>query len=90
MEHDIEKDGRFAYSKQGLEEDEVTGTTDGQKFGQSLNDTEKNSLCNIDFILLENVKSPPDLPLLKGGEGGLLIDFELWHSLEFIYKLQFS
>jgi hypothetical protein len=46
MEHHIKKDGRFVYSKQGLEEDEVTGTTDGQKFGQSLYNTKKNGLCN--------------------------------------------
>ena len=26
-----------------------------------------------------NIKSPPDPPLLKGGKGGLMIDFEICH-----------
>jgi hypothetical protein len=68
----------------------VAGTADGQKFRQSLNDAEKNCLKDIDFSTPFKMSNSPSPPLLKGDEGGLLIDNEPWHSLEFIYKLQFS
>ena len=50
MEHHIEEELRLLHTKQGLEEDEVTRTADGQEFGQSLNNSEKNGFEDIDSI----------------------------------------
>ena len=57
MEHHIEEELGFFHPEEGLEEDKMAGTADGQKFGQPLNNSEEDGLWNIDFILLENVKS---------------------------------
>jgi len=43
MKHHIEEEGVSPDSKKGLEKDEVAGAADGQKFGQALNDPEKDS-----------------------------------------------
>jgi len=49
VEHDIEEDLRLFHPKYGLEKDEMPGTADGQEFGQSLNDSEEDSLWDVDF-----------------------------------------
>ena len=49
MKHDIEEDWGFLHSKEGLEENEMAGTTDGEEFCYSLNNTEEDSLEDIDF-----------------------------------------
>ena len=49
MKHDIEEDGWFFYPEEGLKEDEMSGTTDGEEFCYSLNNTEEDSLEDIDF-----------------------------------------
>ncbi len=70
MEHDIEEELGFLHSEEGLEKDEMAGTADGQKFGETLNNAKEDSLWNIDFMLLENVKSQSSNvnsnPKLKG------------------------
>jgi len=42
VEHDIEEELRLLHPKQGLEEDEVPGTADGQELCYSLNKSEEN------------------------------------------------
>ena len=49
MEHHIEEDGWFLYPEEGLEEYKVTRTADGEEFCYSLNNTEEDSLEDIDF-----------------------------------------
>ena len=49
MKHNIEEDLRLFHPKEGLKNDEVSGTADGKEFRYALYDTEKNGLCNIDF-----------------------------------------
>jgi len=49
MEHDIKEDRRFLQSKQGLKQDKVARTADGQKFRQSLNNAKEYGLEDVDF-----------------------------------------
>jgi hypothetical protein len=49
VKHDIEEDWGFLHSKEGLEEDEMTGTTDGKEFCYSLNNTEEDGLKEINL-----------------------------------------
>jgi len=49
VKHDIEEDWGFLHSKEGLEENEMTGTTDGKEFCYSLNNTEEDSLKEINL-----------------------------------------
>ena len=60
VEHDIEEDGRFPHAKEGLEENEMSGTADRQKFRYPLNDSEKNGLADINReappIILNNMR----------------------------------
>jgi len=52
MKHDIEEDGWFFDPEQRLEEDKVSGTTDGEKFRDPLDDPKEDSLEDINFFLL--------------------------------------
>jgi hypothetical protein len=49
MKHHIEEDGWFFYPEQGLKENKVPGATDGKKFRDPLNDSEKDGLEDINF-----------------------------------------
>jgi hypothetical protein len=68
MEHDIEGNRGFLHFKKGLEKDEMAGTADGQEFCEPLNDSEKDSLEDIDLC------SP--LGVLPG-QAPKLVDFEI-------------
>ena len=42
MEHDVEEHARFVEAEQGLSDDEMTGTGDGEKFGEALEKAQEN------------------------------------------------
>jgi hypothetical protein len=44
VKHHIKEELRLFQAEEGLEEDEMAGTADGKKFGQSLNHPEKNNM----------------------------------------------
>ena len=60
MKHDIEENLGLIHPQKGLEKDQMPGAADRNKFRDSLNNSEKNGLKNIDLI------SPLFLPSVKG------------------------
>jgi len=67
VEHHIEEELRLFQAEEGLEEDKMAGTADRQKFGQPLNNTEKDGLNETNIDLRKNLPSLGGRGLRGGG-----------------------
>jgi hypothetical protein len=61
VKHDIEENRGLPQAKEGLEENEMPGTADRQKFRYPLNDSKKDGLAEINLSTpLSNVPRGPE------------------------------